>query len=534
MKYLVLFLSMLLIDIGYAHALNYQFSGSASDPRAQYNVVAYGADPTGSVDSYTAIVAAQNAASANCGIVFYPSGTYLVLSTITPASCVTHRGVGYSLTTDSTYTLTGGTILRGNGSLPMFAFNNTSATCGNITSILATLRAGVAIEDLAVDLVTDGFHFGDFCNGGLTQARMKNLFVSHYSGWAYYWENGAQSYIENLRVGPATYPATGAMWFGCSHYYVSTGEHYNFGNMVIAGIDNASPQSSYGSRGVEFVSRNGASCNDWNVTHIHSLMNYTKQSQAGTFSGGSANITVLDGSIFPVGMPVTFEGGGCATNGFTQYRSYFVVSRIANVIQVSNFWDGTSLASASNAACNLVTYGWPALFIGGSNNTTPRVSDIQSSNFTGLDLEGRATALLVVQNSAVNIEVGYINGGQGTETACGIVVRSSTGVYTSAKDTCVDSSYNLGFFSYGTALRNETNPNVEWLGFVMINDGNYIKQLRGLDNISLNATTFANLGIPAPVDGFQRYCSDCTFANPCAGGGTGAIAKRLNGAWRCD
>jgi hypothetical protein len=43
---------------------------------------------------------------------------------------------------------------------------------------------------------------------------------------------------------------------------------------------------------------------------------------------------------------------------------------------------------------------------------------------------------------------------------------------------------------------------------------------------------FANLGTPA--NGQQVYCPDCTFANPCAGAGTGAIAKRLNGAWRCD
>lgn len=40
--------------------------------------------------------------------------------------------------------------------------------------------------------------------------------------------------------------------------------------------------------------------------------------------------------------------------------------------------------------------------------------------------------------------------------------------------------------------------------------------------------------LPAVDNGSQVYCTDCTFANPCAGGGTGAIAKRLNGAWRCD
>jgi hypothetical protein len=44
--------------------------------------------------------------------------------------------------------------------------------------------------------------------------------------------------------------------------------------------------------------------------------------------------------------------------------------------------------------------------------------------------------------------------------------------------------------------------------------------------------TFANLG--TPKNGVLVYCSDCTVANPCASGGMGALAKRLNGAWVCD
>lgn len=44
--------------------------------------------------------------------------------------------------------------------------------------------------------------------------------------------------------------------------------------------------------------------------------------------------------------------------------------------------------------------------------------------------------------------------------------------------------------------------------------------------------TFASLGTPS--NGKIIYCSDCTIANPCAGGGNGAIAKRLNGIWVCN
>ncbi|KKK91028.1 hypothetical protein LCGC14_2717100, partial [marine sediment metagenome] len=48
----------------------------------------------------------------------------------------------------------------------------------------------------------------------------------------------------------------------------------------------------------------------------------------------------------------------------------------------------------------------------------------------------------------------------------------------------------------------------------------------------LQSVTFANL--PVPADGSVIHCSDCTIANPCAGAGTGALAKRLNGVWVCN
>lgn len=47
----------------------------------------------------------------------------------------------------------------------------------------------------------------------------------------------------------------------------------------------------------------------------------------------------------------------------------------------------------------------------------------------------------------------------------------------------------------------------------------------------LNTTLQANL--PAAVNGTIIYCSDCTTATACTSGGTGALASRQNGAWKC-
>jgi hypothetical protein len=52
------------------------------------------------------------------------------------------------------------------------------------------------------------------------------------------------------------------------------------------------------------------------------------------------------------------------------------------------------------------------------------------------------------------------------------------------------------------------------------------------NQLTIIGTTFANLGTPA--DGTFYFCPDCTVANPCAGSGTGALAKRLGGVWVCN
>ena len=56
--------------------------------------------------------------------------------------------------------------------------------------------------------------------------------------------------------------------------------------------------------------------------------------------------------------------------------------------------------------------------------------------------------------------------------------------------------------------------------------------LRTAGKFSLGVKAFANLG--TPINGTMYYCPDCTAgSNPATGGGTGAIAIRQNGAWKC-
>ena len=71
-------------------------------------------------------------------------------------------------------------------------------------------------------------------------------------------------------------------------------------------------------------------------------------------------------------------------------------------------------------------------------------------------------------------------------------------------------------------------------GNMCFSDGaNYVPS--GCPEILGGATTFSALG--AQPDGVSIYCSNCG-ADPstggCASGGSGATARRVNGAWRCD
>ncbi len=112
-------------------------------------------------------------------------------------------------------------------------------------------------------------------------------------------------------------------------------------------------------------------------------------------------------------------------------------------------------------------------------------------------------------------------------------------------------AYTGGTLTANTPMQltqNWSNAGVNFVGFtvditdtnsttssypVQVNvGGSTMFQVRKDGQMGLGALTFANLTTPA--NGSISYCSDCTIANPCAGGGTGAIAKRLNGVWVCN
>jgi hypothetical protein len=94
------------------------------------------------------------------------------------------------------------------------------------------------------------------------------------------------------------------------------------------------------------------------------------------------------------------------------------------------------------------------------------------------------------------------------------------------------------------AYQYATSTSFVWTGSNSYNCGGSIPQAPGGGPTMMNASGFSapqllltpvlfiNLG--TPVNFTIEMCADCTISNPCAGGGTGALAKRLNNRWVCN
>jgi hypothetical protein len=117
------------------------------------------------------------------------------------------------------------------------------------------------------------------------------------------------------------------------------------------------------------------------------------------------------------------------------------------------------------------------------------------------------------------IEIDTFNGGTDMTTSAfsmgsGAALKlSSTAFYYGTVDAGVSRGGGAGIVAIGTGAAGSV------AGIIAA------KAHRG------TAVHFASL---STTNGDLEYCDDCTIANPCAGSGTGAYAKRLNGVSVCN
>lgn len=136
--------------------------------------------------------------------------------------------------------------------------------------------------------------------------------------------------------------------------------------------------------------------------------------------------------------------------------------------------------------------------------------------------------------SATNLQIGA--GNNGLYVDGGLLVIASAGTAPMAwnggnGNTTLHGTYQLVFGSTGLS-----SPDVGFTrssaSVLKLSDASSGFGTLYSGGVRLEGVLQANLG--SPSNGTVVYCSNCTIANPCASGGTGAIAKRLNATWVCN
>lgn len=212
-----------------------------------------------------------------------------------------------------------------------------------------------------------------------------------------------------------------------------------------------------------------------------------------TSSGATATMT----TVAPHGL---VTGDKIDVAGATQ-ANYNVVDTAVTVVNATRF-TYTCVASANCGASPATT----------STSIRAKVEDyLIDGGRNTVDHAFGEFGFRVGPNAAgINIENSFAG-----NSNRGIVVDAG------ALATTITSSTAQVIVNSGTNTMAERNRAVSGASLV---------DIRPFENFT--GVLFASLS--ADVNGTIRYCSDCTIASPCASGGTGAFAKRLNGAWVCN
>lgn len=388
-----------------------------------------------------------NLNSAGGGGIKLIDDAYSFDAAVTLQSGVAIKGVGARIANG--YAFDGGTIIQGNGLTSAFVYNNVDGSSQpTANDIAATRRYSIKLQDIGFDNFATPIHIGSRYQTGVFDSSFRDLHFRNWTGWAAYFENCSLSNYFNLTARNAAAGATGGFMVRASH------TAYNHGNSWYGKLFAESSQNL--TRGIVFQARDLAKLNHTNAFMLQCNTGSSgKVSQAATMTNGSPNIGVTDGTRFPLDMPVTVSA---TANGFSQRRTYYVVSQIGNTIQIADYQGGTALNATGSTAVNIDCYGFPALEVVGYG--AANTSAIQSSQFEGLDLEGYGTTLAALQNANLSVNFGTMTSGQDTYMASSMATRNCTGSWRSQATNMsvdIDSTFRA-FFCLGANLGFGTDP----------------------------------------------------------------------------
>jgi len=485
-----------------------------------FNILDFGADPTGQTDSTTAIqnaidaaVAATPVGSSSSGstgkamtTLFFPAGVYVISSTLAFGPFVNYVGVRATTVNatpnapTSSYADSRGTILRATTAI-YNASTNPSGTLIYVSTGDITIRD---IQFVGTGLVSGasstGIQWGS--SGG-----------SAVTGISYETDGTGQN-VSGVEMSGCTFYAFAKGFICCAlndAYFYQTRFESNT-TCINWSLNTVVPisQSAQFFGCVFFGHVDGMSFGVGPTYEVNVF--------GGIFAGTSASvqhISVVNAGSAPV-LNLVFDGVNFSFNNNTNTHHFYIAGYYVgatNTLQVSNCrFSGGDIVISKGSGATLFTR-WQF------NNCTY----IETSIVINLAQLGQikggiflSAGITITGSQYVLIRDCVFQGFAGNAIS---VADASCGNNQFINNTFLSNAGDISIFN------NSTNDTI----LMENNVGITVIPSRGKTIDYVNNIAFASLGTPA--NGSMIYCPDGTIANPVAGSGTGCMAKRLNGVW---
>lgn len=253
----------------------------------------------------------------------------------------------------------------------------------------------------------------------------------------------------------------------------------------IFNANNGTGSSSLTQRGIRFQCEDGSNLNE---VHADTIQNnnslVTTQTQTATTTAASTDIAVIDGTKYPVGMPVWFSSVGSNTTLYAG-NIYFVTYQSGNTIRVSSSKGSSTLATPDwSGATTINTKGFPGLEV-----VAVGTGYITSTSVTGIDVEADATThILAQQCGSLQMDILQCAAEQ---SQWGITCRTANGIINNVfEKTTSDIDQNCRLQWYGN--RTGTTPNSRSYGGM----GMWYDKTADMAALSLHFDSAISGGIP--------------------------------------
>jgi len=232
--------------------------------------------------------------------------------------------------------------------------------------------------------------------------------------------------------------------------------------------------------------------------------------------GGAGALPTVLGSL---GTTTTLLHGNAA--GAPTFAAVSLTADISGILPSANGGTANAFFTVAGPTTTARTFTFPdqsTTILTTANTITVPEGGTGYTNYTVGDLLGANATNTLTRINDIATGNALISGGVATLPTWGKIGLTThvTGTLPATNGGTGLAAYTTGQFLQATStttLAGTTTPTAA--------------------RISFTATALAALGTPA--DGSVIYCSDCLYnSNPCTAASTGALAKRIAGAWRCD